>query len=536
MKKAGALIVLCLVVMEFITAGNHPDSLFLQLNDARDDSARVVILLDISDHYKPHSARKALMYAQKALSISEKSTYRHGIFNACMTIGTNYYHRNLYPKAAAYFFRALKIAEARNDKARIAYISNLLGAINNIQGNLNQSLKYHYRSIKLYFELKDKNGLAETYTDIGKVYKKQGNNERALNIFNKAISLNRKLNHQKQLAHNYGNVGSVMLDNHNRESRSYFERQQTIAQSINDTVNLACSHFYMGEYHQQYGTLEAARGHYQKSLELMQPLQKYEWLYRINAGISKVYAQSGAFELAYAYLKDSEQYSDSLQKQRTAKTLTREEMQREFTKLQERREASYSKQSRLYMVSGWLLLVILTLSVIYFFQLRRKIRTFNSEKAKMQETIDNLRNQLEKKKKELTTQTMYKVKKEEALKNIKTRILKSKLHIKHQNHHMIDRVINDLNNCLSDETWQEFEKRFEDVHTGFYKKINQRFPQLTSNEKKLCAFLKMEMTTKEIAQITQQSPNSIEVARTRLRKKLNLCNTDITLSAFLSQL
>jgi DNA-binding CsgD family transcriptional regulator len=61
-------------------------------------------------------------------------------------------------------------------------------------------------------------------------------------------------------------------------------------------------------------------------------------------------------------------------------------------------------------------------------------------------------------------------------------------------------------------------------------------PELSLNERRLCAFLRLNMTTKEIASITGQSPRSIEVARTRLRKKLNLTNSDTSLTDFLSHI
>ena len=84
--------------------------------------------------------------------------------------------------------------------------------------------------------------------------------------------------------------------------------------------------------------------------------------------------------------------------------------------------------------------------------------------------------------------------------------------------------------------WTTFEERFKDVHHDFYNKIDEKYPHLTENDRKLCAFLKLNMSTKDIAAITHQNPNSIEVARTRLRKKLNISNTDISLVSFLSSI
>ena len=83
-------------------------------------------------------------------------------------------------------------------------------------------------------------------------------------------------------------------------------------------------------------------------------------------------------------------------------------------------------------------------------------------------------------------------------------------------------------------SWEEFEIRFQEVHTDFYSNLRKSYPELSNNEIRLCAFLKLNMTTKEIAAITYQSLNSIKVARYRLRKKLGL-SKEHNLNAFLAR-
>ena len=84
--------------------------------------------------------------------------------------------------------------------------------------------------------------------------------------------------------------------------------------------------------------------------------------------------------------------------------------------------------------------------------------------------------------------------------------------------------------------WEEFELRFVTTHAGFYDRLQAHCPTLTLNERRLCAFLKLDMTTKEISIITGQTVRAIEIARTRLRKKLSLGQTDTRLFEFLSSL
>lgn len=82
--------------------------------------------------------------------------------------------------------------------------------------------------------------------------------------------------------------------------------------------------------------------------------------------------------------------------------------------------------------------------------------------------------------------------------------------------------------------WSEFQKRFEDVHQDFYLKIANEFPDLSPAELKLAAFIKLGLSTKEISALTSNTISSLEVARSRLRKKLKLQQTD-NMITFLSK-
>jgi DNA-binding NarL/FixJ family response regulator len=70
--------------------------------------------------------------------------------------------------------------------------------------------------------------------------------------------------------------------------------------------------------------------------------------------------------------------------------------------------------------------------------------------------------------------------------------------------------------------WDEFELWFQEVHKDFYRKLNDNFPDLTSREMKICAFLKLNLNTKEIASLTNLTVKTVEVYRSKIRKKLNL--------------
>ena len=77
-------------------------------------------------------------------------------------------------------------------------------------------------------------------------------------------------------------------------------------------------------------------------------------------------------------------------------------------------------------------------------------------------------------------------------------------------------------NMEEDDNWDKFEQNFNIVYDDFMMKLDQKYPDLKLIDKKLCAYLRMGLSSKEMAQLLNTSERSIETARYRLRKKLGL--------------
>jgi DNA-binding response OmpR family regulator/DNA-binding CsgD family transcriptional regulator len=100
---------------------------------------------------------------------------------------------------------------------------------------------------------------------------------------------------------------------------------------------------------------------------------------------------------------------------------------------------------------------------------------------------------------------------------------------------MISKLISKIMSDTSGINWKEFESHFEKVHPSFLSALHSQFPVLTSNEIELCAFIKMDMTNKEIMAITYKTDNTLKKARQRLRKKLGL-GADESLYNFINKI
>ncbi len=124
----------------------------------------------------------------------------------------------------------------------------------------------------------------------------------------------------------------------------------------------------------------------------------------------------------------------------------------------------------------------------------------------------------------LAASTMNLVVKNEFMENIKEEIRQAKLTDKVEDkQRALERIIKEIDTTLRvQEDWKQFEHHFDRVHGDFLSRLTTEFLDLTPGEQKLCAFLRLKMDTKEIANLMSISLRGVEVARYRLRKKLGL--------------
>jgi len=136
----------------------------------------------------------------------------------------------------------------------------------------------------------------------------------------------------------------------------------------------------------------------------------------------------------------------------------------------------------------------------------------------------------------MTTNALSLMKKNEALSEIADKLIEIRNEaVKDETKHAINKISTQLDKVTESNIWDAFEKRFNQVHQDFYNNIHQKFPDLSPHEQRLCAFLKLNMSSKDISELTGQKVESLEKARTRLRKKLDLTNTNVNLVTFLSK-
>lgn len=166
-------------------------------------------------------------------------------------------------------------------------------------------------------------------------------------------------------------------------------------------------------------------------------------------------------------------------------------------------------------------------------KLRREERE-RQEKEIMQLRNRNLETELSFKGKELASSAMMLISKNEVLYKIRTELeeQKEKLGVHYPNKYY-SRIMALINESLSSENdWSIFQANFDLIHENFFRNLKSEYPDLTPNDLKICSLLRLNLTTKDVANFLGISPRGVEIARYRLRKKLHL-PTDKNLVDFL---
>ncbi|MCB0806968.1 MAG: hypothetical protein KDC05_14315 [Bacteroidales bacterium] len=196
---------------------------------------------------------------------------------------------------------------------------------------------------------------------------------------------------------------------------------------------------------------------------------------------------------------------------------------------------------------GYIILLLVAVGIIIL-MIRRKIERSKQNEVKLQqekfreredklqrETLEaekeiirlrneKLREQMIMKDKELANSTLETIQKNKLLNKIKNDLKKMTpatidSDLKNQIHSLTKKINKELD---TEKQWEAFETHFENVHEAFLKRLKENYPDLSPRELKLCAYLRLNISSKEIAALMNISTRGVEISRYRLRKKLNL--------------
>jgi tetratricopeptide (TPR) repeat protein len=450
-------------------------------------------------------------------------------------IGSIYKTVGSYEKAIENCIAGLKIYERLEDKNGIALIYRVMGSIYKYKGDFEKSLTHYFDGLRINEEIGNIQGQANAFNNIGIVYLQMNDFEKALGYYRNSLALNRVSGNESEASRNIGNIGSAYLKMNQLDSAYYYIiKRIESARRLNDKKGLAITLESLGEYYLKVKDYSNCERYYNEALQLSRRIGTPETTKNILLSLSNLYELTSDTGRAYAYYKSHISVRDSLLNMETLQRIEQMEMQYNYEKEMDLHYLLEQKSKLIRIgIFGMLLFFVMLMILIYNNQnikLKKKIleqKSLEMDKQQLQYHV-HFQN------KELVSKAIHLAEQNEFIDAITVQLEEILLNPKGASISLKD-VISDLKFHSDITAWKEFEYTFLQVHPDFFTSLAKRFPELTPNERRLSAFLRLNLSTKDISNITHQSLHSLVVARTRLRRKLGITNTGDNLATFLSQ-
>lgn len=517
------------------------DSLLVQLSNSNEDTSKVNVLIKLADKTSWSDINSSQEYAKQALALSQKLNYLKGLAYSKFLLSKVFadYEFDLTEKLA---LQSLDHAKTMNDSLLIARVYNILGNLKSKFGHDEDALNYYNKSLGIYLRHGQDSSAAAIYNNLGILHIPTKDDSLSIYYYQKAAEINIKTKNYLWLAINYLNIGNDLIDSGELDAAfDYLQKSHVLANEHNYNRLYPWIYNNFSKYYLEDNNNNKSIEFANKALHLSE--KHKNWLQEKLAlqHLNESYKNKSDIKKAYYYLEQLNKISDSINAHNRLKEIDLMEMRfkyEEEAKQQELEkvliENQYYRQELIYLIILMVAaLVIFTFILLYFTQ-RSRINRKNLEQKTTLLEKEKLAKDLEFKNKELTTNVIYLLKKNEFISEISSKLKNTNFDSADKLSDSVDRIISELDKSVTEDNWTEFEVRFQEVHVDFYNQLSKQYPELTPNELRLCAFLRLNMTTKEISDITLQSSDSIKTARYRLRKKLDISRED-NLVTFLTQ-
>jgi hypothetical protein len=278
------------------------------------------------------------------------------------------------------------------------------------------------------------------------------------------------------------------------------------------------------------GDSQKAILYFEKAFDLAHKNNYYKMIQKSAELLHKSYISFNDTVKAYKFLLIEKNAQDKLNNNSNKQEIAKIEFQYNLEKERTQKELLQKRKNFYTVIIFTLLVFIILIIIILFYKQKIKTNKINFEKQKIESELSIKNN-------ELSINLMAIFKKNEIKSDIVNKLVKHEQNLtEEKTKKEISKIIKEIDTGYNEKIWNEFSTRFQEVHIGFYEKLLSKFPDLTQGELRLCAFLVLNMSSKEISDITGQQISTLENARYRLRKKLGITNLEINLVGFLSQI
>ena len=515
---------------------------------------------------------------------ADSTSYLEGKRDSYRQFGLLNYYRGEYDDAIVNYDKAISIAESIDDKPTIGSLLGNIAIIHFIQGDYYKALDRFLSSTAIKTELNDEKGLANNYNNIGALYDELEENDKALDFFLRALAIDEKTSNSYGLANDYVNIGTIYhfelkeYDSANYYYQKSVEKFESIgdrhglaivygnlgamygeegkyAQAIQDlstadSLNLLIDaeqnrgplFVDFGDVYYKLGQIQRAKREYARGLKNGQRFEIKQVIQNAAKGLAQVESDLGNYKEALEAQILFKQMSDSLSNEDNTRAITRLEAEFEFQQErdsiafeQQRASLAYEKEiSRQEWIKSLVAAFAIFLAIIAFI-LYRSYRRKQSDNLLLAEKNEHLKELREKEQKlskeaitikdrELATMAMATHEKNSLLKELEQKVSFIERRLDEDE---LKPSLKEIQKTISssyslDKSWDSFLHRFEDVYPQFFDRLKDENISLTVDDLKLCAYLKIGMNNKEIANVTHLALSSVKSKINRLKKKLEM--------------
>lgn len=505
---------------------------------AKDSNPRLlgkVLISEASLEKKYYQYEKAIACYKKAIALFSKDNSRLNLAEAYYKLGDCYKKVGIFDLGFKATVKGLNLYIEEKDLMGQRRCYNNIGSFYKYLGEYDKALAYYQKTLAISQELGYSEGISSAFNNLGTIYSEMGKNELALDFYHKSNIGKSKLS-TKSIAIYNGNVGGVLLKmGKYKESYAALRKAQYYLSKNFDPRNQVSNYNDFGDYYKATGRIDSSIYFYHKALSLAKQYKLHERILKSYDKLAEAYQKAGMYQKALEYQNQYLNLQEIILNSQKSLEIARLEMNFEASKDQMSRNSA--KQKSFFLLVIFILICISFVLTIHY--IRNKHKSIVRKHIQLQHTLKEekckVETDLNEKNRELALHSLQMIQQQETNKAIIQKLYARSTSYSTDVRRELSSIIHDLEReNTSKAIWDEFEHRFIAVNPEFYQKLLLSFPDLTQNEKRLCAFLKLNMNTKEISTITGQTPHSINVARTRLRKKLGLSNSEVCTCDFLA--
>jgi len=566
-----------------------------QLAVLPNDTVKVRKLLELGIRYCSRANDRALLFLQQALTISNELGYTKGVGKSYLWQGRVYYYKDEYALAESYLARAKEVLGKYGDQSDQAMVHFSLACLYNLNGNFRDAIREYQEAVVLAGAAGNESLRATSLVGLGSIHTRMKEPDLALGYFREGLEIQQHIRELPGIASALTNIGGSYEEKNLYDSAlAYYRQGYQMRLTQKDDRPIASSEYSLGIIFTKMKRYDEAVRFFKSALERYQRLEEQAGIisadlqmaialnhagdktaawntastalaaarrlrnpaltgncYEVMAAIAAVNAD---FQEAYKYSLLHKSISDSINLQKKERDIREMEARFQLQRISDRMDnlVLQSRVQRKNIVLLSILLVTLLAALLLTVLLyrskallhRRQKRVFEQEaiireqqEALAEKEKQRLREEVEIQNREMAAKALEMLRVNEMLGSIisSLRYLESEASGRQDMKDEISRIATEIELHTRNNSWQEFDTIFRNIHGGFYGKLLEKCPGLTATEIKIAALLRLNLSTKEIAAITLKSEEGVKSMRYRLRKKLNF-TSDEHLIPYLMQL